>query len=257
MADTSHYAHCRTLMMKFKKNHFRRLILTAIVLVLNFYVHVLTFGVKYGGPSFEAAQALGVGVSMLPFGMGMATLICSIIALVLAFFTEVQRQKLVFFLIGLIVLCALADFIHWLLAALIVVCWLTHIKDLLNFRWVKEQPGYPHFSERFEEQLENSEYKPMHKMDNKREAKMTDLAEGEVDYSLEFGKREDEMPGISEIFLDEPAQGAPGVSLEKHHVSLEKQVQSAPDPITDTSSILSDPTENFPDLPDIPDIPKL
>lgn len=250
MADTSHYAHCRTLLMKFKRNHIRRVVALAILLVANFYVHVLFFGVKYGGPSFGMAKAMGMGVSMLPFGMGMATLICSLIALGLGVFAEVKRPKLTFILIGLMVLCAIADFLHWLIAAAIVILYLFEIKEIINYRWVTEQPGFPHFSERFEEQLENSEFKPMYKMDGKREAEMVDLKDGEADYSLEFGKKEGEMPAISDISLDEPEETPSAVSLEKPEEPI-------PDPVTDTSVILSDPMEDFPELPDIPDIPKL
>lgn len=248
MADTSHYAHCRTLLAKFKRNHIWRLAVLAGILVLNFYVHVLTFGVKYGGPSFEEAKALERGVSMLPFGMGMATLICSIVALVLAVFAEVKRPKLLFILMGLILLCAFADFIHWLLAGIILVVFATQIKDVMNYRWVKEQPGWPHFSERLDEQLENREYKPVYDAESDRYAAMASAKEKEGEYVLQTGSDPNEMPGVSEVPLDEPVPDAKLPEVPELNI---------PDPITDTSVIVSDPMADFPDLPDIPDIPKL
>lgn len=55
MNDTSHYAECLTLMNQYKRLHLKRLVILAILIIMNFYVHVLTFGVKYAGESFHSA----------------------------------------------------------------------------------------------------------------------------------------------------------------------------------------------------------
>lgn len=250
MVDTSNYAHCRTLLAKIKRMHIRRLVVLAVLLILNFYVHALAFGVKYAGPAMEVAVSMGgTGVSMLPFGMGMATLICSIITIVLGIFAEAKRPKLTFILMGLVLACAFADFYNKILAVIILVMYGLAIKEIMNYRWLKEQPGFPMFSERFDEQQENSEYKPLYKMDGKSQGVMTELSEDESDpFMLQ---RSAEMPGIPEI---------PDTFSEPEASPLPDPVQtqpSFPDPVTDTSSILSDPMSDFPDLPDVPDIPKL
>lgn len=49
MKDTSHYAHCLTLMQKHRRNHLQRFVLLCILLVFNMYSHVMLFGKKYAG----------------------------------------------------------------------------------------------------------------------------------------------------------------------------------------------------------------
>ena len=47
--NTSHYAKCRTLMLKFKNRHRIRFFLTSVILFANCYFHVITLPILYYG----------------------------------------------------------------------------------------------------------------------------------------------------------------------------------------------------------------
>ncbi len=352
MNDTSHYAECLTLVQKYKNSHLKRLVILAILLALNFYVHALTFGVKYAGESFQSSMVrnaendlpvksidlntgigallfvaaimgiglilfkkvqsvkikigyiigavafLGIaaliqsgqitnaaaegriGVSHLAFGMGMLTLIFSLASLILALFGDHHHPKLYYVLIALLVIGGVTDCYHWLLASLMVLMYLIAIPEYRKMNWIIRQPGYPYFNERFDEQCRNSEYQPLHKLDNKSHGIMASLENDEepvtytaavlqkpdvpmAAYTLDQNGAPDEMPGISDIFeqpVSLPEPELPDVD------DIPAPVWNVPDNstkseiLTDTSSILSDFPEiagDIPDLPDIPDIPQL
>lgn len=351
MNDTSHYAECLTLMNKYKRLHLKRLVILAILLVTNFYVHALTFGVKYAGESFQsaimangereisqsvdmsvgigalvfiaavmgigfvifkkvqsdkikigyvigavaflgistlvqqgqAANASGaegkIGVSHLAFGMGMLTLLLSLVCLILALFGDHQHPKLYAALIVLLIIGGVTDCYHWLITALMVCPYLFAIPEYRKMNWILKQPGYPYFNERFQEQLLHSEYEPMHKLDNKNHGVMagvdndTESAASRIApsgtniptaaYTLDTNGAPDEMPGISDIFehpVPLPEPELPDVDAIPAPVWNAPDSNASPDALTDTSTILSDFPEiagDIPDLPELPDIPQI
>ncbi len=62
--DTSHYAECSTLMIKFRRNHTHRLIATICLLIFNFYFRTAFFATNYAGPSISAVSYNNDGLSI-------------------------------------------------------------------------------------------------------------------------------------------------------------------------------------------------
>ena len=69
-------------------------------------------------------------------------------------------------------------------------------KDSKKLNFLKEQPGYPHFSERFDEQMETfgKEYQSAHTFDNLRDAEMKDAFEEPPEEYRTHSAQHVEMP---------------------------------------------------------------
>lgn len=352
--DTSHYAECATLMQRYRQNHLRRVVALAILLLANFYLHVLRFGTKYAGESIasvmyandgkavnpiigiggmiltvllfvgglllfkfcknnkirfgyvigavavmgiftignqqHAAQNTGAGVSHLAFGMGMMTLFLSVGVLAAAFFAEHTRPKLLIVVLVILILGFIGDFFGWMSAVPAILLYLIAIPEYRKMAWMRKQPGYPYFNERFDEANEHREYEPLHKLDHRSYAEMADLdgntsdaafaqkerehrAEtqrircGEMDYTLKISDNPAEMPGIEDIFektepLPEPE--VPDANAIPDPVWNEPAAPASTGDIPDTKWDMPDTnwdvpdiSSDIPDLPEIPDIPKL
>lgn len=64
--DTSHYAECATLLLKYRKRHQNRLIATIVLLIINFYLQTIFFAQKYAGPSIRAVMYNNADLAVNP-----------------------------------------------------------------------------------------------------------------------------------------------------------------------------------------------
>ncbi len=251
MDDTSHYAKCLTLTQKYKKTHMKRFVLTPLCLLMNFYAHVMTFGVKYSGDSWqlarfqqmEAAQESGetltsvsngngfsifllilciitiimgkymqvkwlkwvsgisgflslvmitytnhhaavlqaertgaeYHISNMAYGMSVLSVLISIMTIILALFSESHYLKCFIALLISIIMGVVINCYHLAFGIVLLIIWLTAVPEFKMMNWIKKQPGYPHFNERFDEQNAHPEYEAIHQLDGVSTAVMTEL----------------------------------------------------------------------------------
>lgn len=362
--DTSHYAHCATLMLRYKRNHMLRLLAMAVLLYINFFIMTVVWcnndptasirevnyisenkttvslGMGLGGVLFMAisfvagilvfrkaksnkirfgyligvvaveglitmanlarapkVQMEGGSVDHLAFGYGMLALVFSGICLALAFFGSHEYPKLYIALFPVILLAILAGCYQWIIGALLILLFLTAAPEYTKMKWIRQQPGYPYFNERFQEQLVNSDYIPDHELDGRsfgvmesvdgtaatkeeqstaREAYLEEQREKrgpQAVYTMHMSDNPAEMPGIDEIMevaepLPEPelprAEDIPDTKWDMPEPELPKwdvpDPSPIPDPVTDSAVILSEVPDiagDIPDLPELPDIPQI
>lgn len=167
MTGTEHYAECRELLRQFPRRHIRRLIVTAIMLLVNVYFYVLTFVVKHPGYALEVIKQGWAPMDFTAFGKGSVALFVEIAFLAVAWFAEPQRPKLILSLFAISVLAWLFELFHGITSAVLILTWLTALPDVRKYNWVASQPGFPHFSERFDEQCRNRDYKATYSIKDK------------------------------------------------------------------------------------------
>ena len=239
----------------------------------------------------------GVGLHFMAFGMGVLTLLLSAGCLVLAFFAEQTRMKLLFILCGIIVFGWWAGCFGTVFALGMLGMYLAALPEYKRMNWMKQQPGYPYFNERFDEAQEHSNYEPLHKLDNRSHASMMDLddeapapmniqlerehraaakrmQDGEMDYILKMSDDPTEMPGIEDVFekpapapepLPEPelpdVRDIPLPSWDMPSAAPDAETGAHPDPLSDfpeTRWDMPEPNWEVPEInSDIPDLPEL
>ena len=99
--DTSHYAECTGYLNKFRRNHTRRLILTIILLIFNFYFRTAFFATNYAGPSIREAMYNNEGMS-LNLTHGILILLYMMLAFAIGFlmYKKEVRAKYLFLYAG-------------------------------------------------------------------------------------------------------------------------------------------------------------
>lgn len=135
----AHYMQCKTLLSKYNRNIRIRCIVMAVLLVCGIYVKAYDFSL----------------MTMLH------TILASIVLLAAAFCQSLKRLWLYIALLAAILIGAVTDVLSGL-GYVELVMFLTAIPEYKKFAWIREQPGYPHFSERFDEQNAHREYEPEH-----------------------------------------------------------------------------------------------
>ncbi|MBQ4466556.1 MAG: hypothetical protein II916_11475 [Oscillospiraceae bacterium] len=140
--STAHYDECRALLIRYRKRQRLRIILLAVCQLLGVWFHL------YG---------LSVGDALL-------SVICSLVVLTLAFFADHEHLWLYIvllvcltfgLLVGIFEVPSIAALAGYLLA----------IPEYKKFQWIRKQFGYPHFSERLDEQTAHSDYEPMYPLE--------------------------------------------------------------------------------------------
>lgn len=355
MMDMSHYDECRTLMLKYKTSHIRRLVFLCICMIANFYFHVTMFGFKYSGTAltavyaeqseemrskgFDAITAMmlgilaiagafalviigfkmqnkkikglligaglvllfivrftgnqyqsthvennGVRVSHLAFGMGVMALLFSIAAIVLAFLGEQIRPKVFIALLVVLILGMVADMFDISIGILLLFIYAFEIPEIRKMQWIRQQPGYPYFNERFDEQQAHSQYEPLHRLDHRSYAEMVDINETfpdapqyhkdkerehraeqkrvntlQMGYTMKQSDDPAEMPGIEDIFEQPQPEPEPLPEPELPNVDdIPMPVWNTPDPVMDSDSLGSGFPETTWDIPDTNwDIPQI
>ncbi len=216
--DTSHYDKCRTAMHTHETNHKYRMAVLFVLSITNGFFHIMPLGQK---------------IPIAGLYLGMLAWLYMILLLVLAFFATAERPKVFWIFYALLALAAPARMMAAWVAILLLIVFFKQFSECRNAAWMKLQPGYPYFSERFEEQLTASArgFQPRHQF-RETPAEMQDVS---VPEPAAESPKTTEMPDIPTIPEDEPLP-----------------VWDLPDP-TIASSDLTTP---IPDLPELPEIPK-
>ncbi len=192
--DTSHYDKCRTLMNVHKTHHNTRMIFFAVVILLNLYLSI-ALPVKYH-------LSLIYGNFLQGVTFGIFAVLYSVLLLVLLLFAVPEKPKLLALAILLIISGILLDFIYLITGIPLLIACATEIPECKQALWIKKQEGYPHFNERFDEQMRyyQKDYQPDHLLDNIHEAQMLDAPEcSSPDFTV---RPKDQMPEIPDISDD-------------------------------------------------------
>lgn len=224
--STSHYDKCRTLLLRHRENHMRRNVIVAVLMLINAYVSIIRAPIIHGL------------VALYGFFFGMGIFLYCAVIVVLGFLAIPERPKLLAVTCLLIVIGIAGSWIASYLGIPMLGLFLWQIPECKQALWIKKQPGYPHFNERFTEQMENfgKEYQPEHELDHIQDAQMPDIPETPSPDFPEF-QTMPEIPDFPELTeISESPESA--ITKKPELVSLQK-----------------DPA--LQDLPDIPDSPGL
>ncbi len=191
--DTSHYDKCRTLMNIHKNNHQKRFLFFAILILLNLYL-AISLPVKYHLSLIYGQFLQGVMFGVFAF-------IYSVVLLVLMLFAVPEKPKLLVLVILLIISGIMLDFIHLIAGIpMLILCFL-QIPECRQALWIQKQEGYPHFNERFDEQMQyfGKEYQSYHPLDKVQETEMLDIPEeSSPDFTVKPQNEILEIPDISD-----------------------------------------------------------
>ena len=137
----------------------------------------LLLGIGLGGMHYQSQTLVdnGVRVSYLPYGMGMLTLLLSLFLIFMAWLGEPKRMWCYLSVIALLVIGIITDCLAWWMAGLVIVVFAIGLKQVWEARWLKTQPGYPQFNERFDEMTQyGSSYHATYRVDDAGADTMTD-----------------------------------------------------------------------------------
>ena len=187
--DTSHYDKCRTMMMKHKKNHMLRVNLVMFLMLINAYVGVIRAPIIHGA-AYLYGVFLGVGI-----------LIYCVITTLIGWFATAEKPKLLAVTCILLLIGILSEWLVPYLGIPMLLLFLWQIPETKQATWIRQQEGYPHFNERFTEQMGKfgKEYQPEYGFDsdNSHDAEMPDMPEMP---SPDFVVKEmPDMPDIPEL----------------------------------------------------------
>ena len=234
MTENLEYARCRDLQARLKKHYLIRIILTIGLLVLDIYVQTVVFLQKYPSDSFETvAQGEGT-LNMMAFGMGTGLLILSIITAVLGFFASYKHRLLTVFLMAMTLVGTVFGFYHWLVGVMLLLLFGHSLYDAHRYQWLIQQPGYPHFSERLDEQELHREYVPVHQIKDPGSSAMTDT-EGNATAQQPVTVRKQEITedpalaasfGLTDAYKEAPELGQPDLPPQSVTVSEMDAVQT-------------------------------
>ena len=142
--NTSHYARCRTLMLRFKNMHRIRFFLTSVILFSNCYFHVITLPILYYG-DYDRISALL---------WGSFAFLINLVIFLTAFFAEAKRLKLIIMLLVLILVSSVIGFLHLYAGIALGLLFLSQLPECMKMRWIQRQQGYPYFNERYQQQMD-------------------------------------------------------------------------------------------------------
>jgi len=138
--NTSHYAKCRTLMIRFRNRHRIRCFLTSVALFANCYFHVITLPVLYYN---EVDRIYGLLWGCFAYAV-------NLIIFIAMFFAAEKNQRLLNMLLILIAVSTVIGFLHPYAGIGIGLLFLTQIPDCMKMKWIARQQGYPYFNERYQ-----------------------------------------------------------------------------------------------------------
>ena len=172
--STEHYSKCKTLLERYNRHIRIRLVIMAILLMAGIYVTAYDFSL----------------MKML------LTIMFSVGVLALAFFQTMEQLWLYLVLLAAIAVGTFSGILTNVGFAELVL-YLTAIPAYRKFKWIREQPGYPHFSERLDEQMAHREYEPEYHP--APAAQFFSAAEQATESSTSAEMPTVEMPGIDEF----------------------------------------------------------
>jgi len=189
--DTSHYDKCRTLLNIHKTHHKTRVIIFSFLTLMNMYF-AITLPITHN-------LSLIYGTALYGFLFGGFAVLYSIGIFALIWFAVPEKPKFLILAGLLIILGMTISIINLIIGiAMLIVC-ISQIPDCKQALWIQKQEGYPHFNERFDEQMRyyKQEYQADHFLDDVRDAEMIDIPEkSSPDFIV---KPKDEMPEIPDI----------------------------------------------------------
>lgn len=156
MTDTSHFETCRQSLKRLRFTTKWRFIITAFSIVINtlmYFAHMYT----------SATIAWSGQNTFLSFLFLIASLVLGAFILYLSGTAAAYPEKIkpLCLLMGLLILARLTNILLNVFSFLLLL-WATQFLQIKKAKWLTEQEGYPYFSERFEEQKENTGYVPFY-----------------------------------------------------------------------------------------------
>lgn len=181
--DISHYQKCQAMMRSIEKHNTIRTVSALILLFLNIPMAITPLATRYGivFVLFALLYTAGTFISFL-FAVPETPKFCAI--------------PTVLILLGII-----SGWIFFPLAFLLLILLLWVLPDYKKLKWLEEQPGYPHFNTRFDEQMQTFQrgYQPEHYFDHVHTAEMKDAFEEIPAEEAPSTAQAVEMPDIPEI----------------------------------------------------------
>ena len=170
--DTSHYDKCRTMMKTHKNHHRLRMILLCIMMLINSYVNIILFPVQHNLPY------------MYGFLLGMVLFLYCAGILATALFAVPDKIKLCILTEVLLILGIFIHAVHPVTGIVMLFIFATQIPECCQAVWLRKQEGWPHFNERFTEQMQSfgKEYQPDYPTDHVENAEMPDIPEIPSDF---------------------------------------------------------------------------
>ncbi len=182
-ANFSHYQKCQAMMRSIEKHNSVRTIAVLLLLFLNIPMAITPLATRYGiiFVIFALLYTAGLFISFL-FAVPKTPKFCIIPAVLLV--------------LGLLSGWVFFPFVFLLL---LLLGWV--YLDYKKLAWLETQPGYPQFSERFDDQQKTfgREYQPEHHFDHVRDAEMKDAFEETPAEEAPSTARNIEMPDAPEI----------------------------------------------------------
>lgn len=229
--DTSHYDECRSIMERHKRNHKKRFTLLFILCVMNGYFHIVPMPMLRADGAFARNAIFTSG-----FGYAVLAFLVTIALLVVGFLATPEKPKLIrvgFLLLGI---CLLFRLVNSVILMIIFVLFLMALYESKKAAWVMQQPGYPYFSERFYEQMENftQEYKPDHDINQALDADMATLENAKDRDPLQFRAKgaayQGSMPNLDAaqpaVMASVPEPAAPAVAITEIPDALHAPAQT-------------------------------
>ena len=277
--DTSNYAHCLTMRNRHRKSHYVRCIITSILMLMNGYFHIITMPIRAGEGYLDAyhfgpLRAAGLLTGILAIAV-------SILFLILYWMADPEKPRMMFVDMLIFLAGALIGLFNPLICVAVAISFAFCLKDCKEGIWLKQQPGYPTFSVRLEEQTRNADYRGDHAINDTileadttfregvtgdtlpdvpqmeltwkhsaRAARLSTDVEATQDYEIIEGNSPDEMAGVAaENDLLPDAAEVKSVPLEVPMAALpdvDESILSAPAPALGEPPVTAGKT-----LPDI------
>ncbi len=222
MHDTSHYAECATIMQRLKSNHMKRLFILLVLILINGYFHIITMPIhSYSG-----------------FAWGGLALFHSIAVAVLGLLSTPEKPALCWISLSLVLLGMFLTMMSPIYAIPIGILFVIALIESRKAAWVKQQPGYPYFNERFAEQESKAfqDYQADHGIRERADDDMQDIAEAR---DIIPTPAIAEMPDVDFLIPDVSAKPATTMAAASAVSPLQAATEPPQVAAPDTSSVLS------------------
>ncbi len=222
MHDTSHYAECATIMQQQKKSHMKRFFIILLLTIFNGYFHIITM------PVWRAEEGV-FPIAIFGFGFFWAVfaLFHNIAVAALGLLATPEKPVLCWISVAVILLGIFMNLMNPLIAIAIGILFAIALVDSKKAAWIKQQPGYPYFNERFAEQENKAfqEYEADHDIHDRADEDMEDIAEARDIVPIPAMA---EMPDVDFLIPDVSAMPAASEKPAASEVS-EQQMYCVPD----------------------------
>lgn len=174
MHDTSHYAECLSFMNMQKSKHMKRFWFIAVLTIFNGYFHVITMSIWRAEDGVFPIAIFGFGFFWAVFAF-----FHNIAVIVLGLLANPERLVICWLAIAVVVMGLVLNLMNPLFGIPVLTLLIIGLMDCRKMAWVKQQPGYPYFNERFTEQGEKylHDYDAQHEIDDRMRNDMMDVSE--------------------------------------------------------------------------------